>query len=67
MCNSLRMTDRLLPSSETCAALGIGRTALGQWMEKGWIVPHQRLGNGAYLFTETEVARAKAAQLARAS
>lgn len=59
------MTDRLLPSSETCESLGISRTALGQWMDKGWINPHQQLGNGAYLFTEAEVARAKAAQLAR--
>lgn len=67
MCNSLHMTDRLLPSSEACDALGISRSALGQWMDKGWISPHQQLGNGAYLFTESEVAKAKAAQLARAS
>lgn len=61
------MTDRLLPSSEACETLGISRSALGQWMDKGWIVPAQQMGNGAYVFTATEVARAKADQSARAA
>jgi predicted site-specific integrase-resolvase len=60
------MTDRLLPSSEACEALGISRSALGQWMDKAWIVG-QKMANGAYVFTEGEVARAKAEQLARAA
>lgn len=55
-----------MPSSEACEALGISRSALGQWLDKGWIVG-QKMANGAYVFTETEVARAKSEQLARAT
>lgn len=65
MCNALYMTDKLVASSEACGRLGISRSALGQWMDKGWIVPAQQLGNGAYLFTDAEVNRARSAQLAR--
>lgn len=60
MCNGLHMTEALLGSTEACERLGIARSTLTQWMEKRWIVPAQRLGGGAYLFTIAEVDRAGA-------
>ena len=53
------MTEALIDSTETCGRLGIARSTLTQWMDKGWITSAQRLSGGAYLFTATEVERAK--------
>lgn len=56
------MTEVLLGSTETCESLGIARSTLTQWLEKRWIVPIQRLAGGAYLFTASEVERARTEQ-----
>jgi predicted site-specific integrase-resolvase len=53
------MEDTLLGSTQVCQRLGISRGTLGQWMDKGWITPLSNLPGG-YIFTEAEVARAKA-------
>lgn len=64
MCNALRMTDRLLGSTEACELLGISRSTLTQWLEKEWIKPVEQLSGGAYIFTESEVLRARATRAA---
>jgi predicted site-specific integrase-resolvase len=57
------MTEpQLFGSTEACDRLGISRSALTQWMAKGWIVPVEPEPVGAsYVFTATEVERAGAA------
>jgi predicted site-specific integrase-resolvase len=68
MCKGLSMTEpQLLGSTETCERLGISRSTLTQWMDKGWIVPAEQLAGGAYVFTGTEVERAKAERATQAA
>ena len=50
-----------MSSTDACRELGIARSTLTQWLDKGWIVPADRTGAGAYIFTTGEVRRAKAA------
>jgi len=63
------MTDgRLIGSTEACKTLGIARSTLSQWLEKGWITPAEQLGSGAYVFTAAEVERvAKLAKVPESS
>lgn len=57
----------LLGSTEAAAFIGVERSTITRWMDKGWIAPARRLtsSNGALLFTRSEVERAKAAHEAR--
>lgn len=60
------VTD-LLGAQEAATAIGIERSTVTRWIEKGWLVPAQRLGgpNGALVFTRAEIERAAAWHKAR--
>jgi excisionase family DNA binding protein len=56
------MTDRsLIGSAEACEILGIDRSTLTRWVDKGRILPvHKNPGQtGSYIFQRTEVERLK--------
>lgn len=55
------MTTELLTSAEACERLGIDRSTLSRWVEKGRLAPAQKLPGlrGAFLFTVEEINRAK--------
>lgn len=57
----------LLGSTEAAALIGVERSTITRWIDKGWIAPAMRLSssNGALLFTRDEVLRAKGAYEAR--
>lgn len=46
-------------ATEACEQLGISRSALQSWLDKGWITG-QQLSNGTWVFTDDEIERARA-------
>lgn len=53
--------ETLLSSAEACELLNIDRSTLNRWVASGRIAPSQKLPGrtGAYLFTGSEVERAR--------
>lgn len=57
----------LLGAQEAATAIGIERSTVTRWIDKGWLIPAQRIGgpNGALVFTRDEIERVAAWHKAR--